>query len=141
MSDFECPYRQDVFISHLIEHFFHSQVMDWKEGIARRNHRISNPVGKRDQKAKRYEERKGGYTRVLNTVNRASDNSKMAIIELVDKKEKIIIQEDRKTRRLAALPKKKREKIKAAMVTAVEKTKDKKKDKKAKKKKEKKKDK
>jgi large subunit ribosomal protein L17 len=87
-----------------------------------------------DDIAKRYTERNGGYTRVLNTVNRVSDNTKMAIIELVEKKEKILVQEDRKLRRLAALPKKKREKLKAAMTTTTEKPKDKKKEKKSRKK-------
>ncbi len=82
-----------------------------------------------DDIAKRYENRNGGYTRVLNLINRFGDNSKMAIIELVEKKEKILIQEDRKARKLAGLPKKRREKLKAALAASSVKSKDKKKDK------------
>jgi len=33
--------------------------------------------------ASRYEDRNGGYTRVLRTMPRQGDNSKMAIVELV----------------------------------------------------------
>ncbi|RUT02091.1 50S ribosomal protein L17 [Dulcicalothrix desertica PCC 7102] len=36
-----------------------------------------------EQAPKRYENRNGGYTRVLRTVPRRGDNSQMAIIELV----------------------------------------------------------
>ena len=39
-----------------------------------------------DDIAGRYSERKGGYTRVIKLVNRPSDNSEMAILELVDRK-------------------------------------------------------
>jgi len=35
--------------------------------------------------SKRYEKRKGGYSRIVRTLNRFGDNSKMAYIELVDK--------------------------------------------------------
>jgi len=34
---------------------------------------------------KRYEKRKGGYSRIVRTLNRFGDNSEMAYIELVDK--------------------------------------------------------
>lgn len=35
--------------------------------------------------SKRYEKRKGGYSRIVRTLNRFGDNSEMAYIELVDK--------------------------------------------------------
>ncbi|MFN7609677.1 MAG: 50S ribosomal protein L17, partial [bacterium] len=43
--------------------------------------------------AVRYQERKGGYTRILKLVNRPSDNSEMALLELVDKKEQVELKE------------------------------------------------
>lgn len=36
-----------------------------------------------EQVGERYSSRKGGYTRILRTVNRRGDNAEMAIIELV----------------------------------------------------------
>ncbi|MEM7180093.1 MAG: 50S ribosomal protein L17 [Spirochaetota bacterium] len=36
--------------------------------------------------AVRYKERNGGYTRILKLINRASDNSEVALLELVDRK-------------------------------------------------------
>lgn len=36
-----------------------------------------------EQVGARYSDRKGGYTRILRTVNRRGDNAEMAIIELV----------------------------------------------------------
>lgn len=86
--------------------------------------------------AGRFKERNGGYTRVLRLINRASDNSQMAMLELVDRKEKIIIQEEARARRVARLPKARREKMEAQMKAEAE-LKDTKKEKKKKKKKDK----
>lgn len=46
--------------------------------------------------ANRFKERNGGYTRVLKIANRESDNSEMAIIELVEKKDLSQLKEERK---------------------------------------------
>ena len=47
----------------------------------------------------RYKERQGGYTRIIKLGRRASDNSEMAIIQLVEKKELVQIKEERKLKR------------------------------------------
>jgi len=73
-----------------------------------------------DDIAHRYKERQGGYTRILRIANRASDNSEMAILELVERKEKILIQEERRERNLGALPKKQREKMKEKLSLKIE---------------------
>ena len=39
--------------------------------------------------APRYKDRNGGYTRIIHLPERASDSSKMSVIELVDRKEKV----------------------------------------------------
>lgn len=39
--------------------------------------------------APRFKDRNGGYTRIIHLPERASDSSKMSIIELVDRKEKV----------------------------------------------------
>lgn len=51
--------------------------------------------------AQRYKERPGGYTRIIRTGRRASDNSEMAIIELVEKKDLAQLKEERKIIRAA----------------------------------------
>ncbi len=49
--------------------------------------------------APRFKERKGGYTRIFKLVNRASDNSEVGILELVDRKSREQLLEDAKARR------------------------------------------
>jgi large subunit ribosomal protein L17 len=44
--------------------------------------------------AKRFQERKGGYTRIYRLVNRPSDNSEMGLLELVDKKDRAVLKEE-----------------------------------------------
>ena len=63
--------------------------------------------------APRYTERPGGYTRIIRIGRRASDNSEMAILELVEKKEIAQIKDDRKTLR-AALAEKSSKTVKTA---------------------------
>ena len=49
--------------------------------------------------APRYAERNGGYTRILRLGKRVSDNSEMAIIELVEKKPLAQLKDERKAMR------------------------------------------
>ena len=49
--------------------------------------------------APRNKERNGGYTRVIRTGARSSDNAEMAILELVEKKELAVIKDERKALR------------------------------------------
>ena len=49
--------------------------------------------------AGRYKERPGGYTRVIKLVNRPSDNSEMAILELVDRKTREELSEEKASKR------------------------------------------
>ena len=49
--------------------------------------------------AARVESRNGGYTRVVKIGRRPSDNSEMAVLELVDKKPLALIKEERKKTR------------------------------------------
>lgn len=49
--------------------------------------------------APRYKEVNGGYTRIYKLVNRASDNSEVGILELVNKKTKEEIKEYKKSRK------------------------------------------
>lgn len=49
--------------------------------------------------APRFKERNGGYTRIYKLVNRASDNSEVGILELVDRKTRDQLLEDAKARR------------------------------------------
>jgi len=53
--------------------------------------------------APRYKEVNGGYTKIYRLVNRASDNSEMGILELVNKKSKEEIKEIKKARKEALL--------------------------------------
>ena len=46
--------------------------------------------------ALRYESRPGGYTRIIRLGKRPTDNSEMAVIELVDRKELAELKEERK---------------------------------------------
>lgn len=85
-----------------------------------------------DDIAKRFTDRTGGYTRMMQTANRISDNSEMGILELFVKKEKVILQEEKMERKLSILSKSKKEKLEEKIaLKSVEK--ESKKDKKAKK--------
>ena len=46
--------------------------------------------------APRYENRVGGYTRIIKLGFRPTDKSEMSLLELVDKKDKVILLEDQK---------------------------------------------
>ncbi|MDH5654773.1 MAG: 50S ribosomal protein L17 [Spirochaetia bacterium] len=64
-----------------------------------RNHDIM--VKLLDDIAPRYKERSGGYTRIIHLPERLSDSSKMSVVELIDRKEKV-----RKERKVSASKKK-----------------------------------
>lgn len=66
-----------------------------------------------DEIAGRYSERIGGYTRVIKLVNRPSDNSAMAILELVDRKVAEELKEDKKDKKAKSTPKEKEAKDKS----------------------------
>lgn len=72
-----------------ISGFVEKQITTAKKGDfnARRllSHNFSNKIVKKlvDEIAKRYLERKGGYTRIIKLGQRKSDGAKMAIIELL----------------------------------------------------------
>lgn len=53
-------------------------------------HKLFNDIGQR------FVERPGGYTRVLKIGKRGSDNSEMALLQLVEKKELAQLKDDRK---------------------------------------------
>lgn len=51
--------------------------------------------------AKRFEERQGGYTRIYKLVNRASDNSEVSLLELVERKDRETLKEEAIAKRKA----------------------------------------
>ena len=61
----------------------------------------------------RNKERNGGYTRVIRSGRRNSDNAEMAILELVEKKELAQIKDDRKAVRESLKAKKPQKSVKA----------------------------
>lgn len=68
-----------------------------------------------DDIAPRFAERQGGYTRIYKLVNRASDNSEVALLELVEKKDRDTLKEEARAKRKpktksSATPKDKKEK-------------------------------
>ena len=78
--------------------------------------------------APRYKEVNGGYTRIYKLINRASDNSEMGILELVNKKSKEEIKEYKKARKETLLKQKdERSKTKESKSTTEAKKKDSKK--------------
>lgn len=52
-----------------------------------------------DDIAQRFTERNGGYTRIYKLVNRPSDNSEMALLELVEKKDREVLKEEARAKR------------------------------------------
>lgn len=64
-------------------------------------HKLFDDIGPR------FADRNGGYTRVIKTGRRASDNAEMAVLQLLDKKDLVQLKEERKEKREERKKKKK----------------------------------